>query len=223
MTLASIGNWVAALAVVAILSLLWRENRLYRVAEHLLLGLTVGFVAAATWAELLRPKWYQPFAEALSTRDPLGIFVGFSALALGCCWYGLYFPKTEWLSRLALGVVLGAAAGQAIKNNFTQQMPLVVTSFRSPIEISAGKVDWLGSLNNSLFLLALVTVLLFFFFSFDQKNPAVKLATRIGRFWLMVGFGVYFGNTVMTRLAVLIERVWFVTQDFVGSFFVRVG
>jgi len=30
----------------------------------------------------------------------------------------------------------------------------------------------------------------------------------------MVGFGAYVGNTVMTRPAVLIERVWFVVNDF---------
>jgi hypothetical protein len=43
--------------------------------------------------------------------------------------------------------------------------------------------------------------------------------SRMGRFWLMVGFGVYFGNTIMTRLSVLIERVWFVVDDFFGKMF----
>src|SRR5438105_1244551 len=138
MTFNRVGEWIAAFAVIAILSLLWRENRFYRIGEHVLLGLTVGFVAAATWVELLGPKWWDPLQESISNGDAGRIFFGVSALALGLCWYGLYFKKTEWLARLVLGVVLGASAGQALKNNFTQQMPIVASSFRSPIVISAG-------------------------------------------------------------------------------------
>lgn len=219
MTFDRVGEWIAAIAVIAILSLLWKENRFYRFGEHILLGLTIGFLTVATWVELLQPKWLLPWADAMRSGDWGGIIKGASALALGLCWYGLYFRRTEWLTRVVLGVVLGASAGQALKNNFTQQMPVVVSSFRSPIVISGGSFDpWL-SLNNTLFLFALVTVLLFFFFSFDQKNPVLHAGNRIGRFWLMVGFGVYFGNTIMTRLSVLIERVWFVITDFFGKMF----
>ncbi|MGI8923766.1 MAG: hypothetical protein ACR2HJ_06955 [Fimbriimonadales bacterium] len=220
LTFERVGDWIAAGAVIAILSLLWRENRLYRVGEHLLLGLTIGFTAVVTWVELLQPRWLVPFQEAIAAGDTGRIFFGGSALVLGLCWYGLYFKRGEWLMRLVLGVILGASAGQALRNNFTQQMPLVATSFRSPIVISEGsRFDFWGSLNNSLFLVALVSVLLYFFFIFEQRNPIIKAGSRIGRFWLMVGFGVYFGNTIMTRMAVLIERVWFVVNDFFGKMF----
>jgi hypothetical protein len=214
------GEWIAALAVLAILSLLWRENRLYRVAEHLLLGLTVGFVAAATWVELLGPKWWDPLSEGIRTSDTSAITWGLAALALGLCWYGLYFKRTEWLTRVVLGVVLGAAAGQALRNNFTQQIPVLASSFRSPILIDSQRGLELGpSLGNALFLVALVSVLFYFFFSVEHKGRVLSATSRIGRFWLMVGFGVYFGNTIMTRMSVLIERVWFVVNDFFGKMF----
>jgi hypothetical protein len=215
-----VGEWIAAFCVLAILSLLWKENRLYRIAEHLLLGLTVGFTAAATWVELLQPRWLAPWREAIGSGDIGGIIFGGSALALGLCWYGLYFKKGEWLMRLVLGVVLGAGAGQALRNNFTQQMPIVATSFKSPIVIQEGaRFDLWGSINNSLFLVALISVLVYFFFVFEQRSAAMRGVSRMGRFWLMVGFGVYFGNTIMTRLSVLIERVWFVVDDFFGKMF----
>lgn len=215
------GEWIAALAVIAILSLLWRENRFYRLGEHILLGLSIGFVTAMTVIDILIPKWYVPWRESVQIGDAGGIVFGVCALTLGLFWYGLYFKKTEWLMRLVLGAVLGASAGQALKNNFTQQMPVVASSFRSPIVISEGSA-WtsLGlSISNTLFIVALITVLLYFFFSFEQRSSFMRGAARIGRFWLMVGFGVYFGNTIMTRLSVLIERVWFVVNDFFGKMF----
>ncbi len=217
-TLERTGQWIAMLCVIAILSLLWKENKLYRAGEHILLGLSVGFLTAVTWFEFLKPKWYEPLVSAFQTNDLGNIIFGISALFLGLCWYGMYFKKTEWLMRLVLGVVIGAGAGQAIRNQFTQQMPVITSSFKSPLVVQEGTVNISQSLSNTLFLIAIATVLLYFFFSFEVKSPFMKSAGRIGRFWLMVGFGAYFGNTVMTRLAVLIERVWFVADDFARGF-----
>jgi hypothetical protein len=207
------GDGIAALATLAVLSLLWRENPLYRVAEHLLLGLAVGFAFVVSWFEFLYPKWWYPWMASLEGREWTGIFGGAFALALGMCWYGLYFRRTAWLMRLVLGVVVGASAGQAIRNQFTQQMPIVVSSFRSPLVVKEGGWSPWDSLNNVIFLVALLSVLLYFFFSFEQKSRFIRWGSRLGRFWLMAAFGAFFGNTVMTRLAVLIERVWFVARD----------
>lgn len=218
-TMERFGEWVAAICVLSILSLLWKENKFYRTGEHILLGLTVGFGVVATWNDLLKPKWFEPWMQSIEQTHVNGILVGTFALLLGICWYGLYHQKTEWLMRLVMGIVIGASAGQALKNNFTQQMPIVTSSFKSPVVIQDQQVHLSASINNTIFLVALVTVLLYFFFIFEQKSPTMKAAAKIGRFWLMVALGAFFGNTIMTRLSVLIERVWFVVHDFVGGFF----
>jgi hypothetical protein len=195
---------------------------MYRVGESLLIGLTVGFTFAATWFDLLKPKWYDPYVAGLESVGSAEvawttILGGSAILLLGACWYGMYFKRTEWLMRIVLGVVLGAGAGQAIRNNFTQQMPVVQASFKSPIVIDEGRVSVAGSVNNTIFLVALLSVLLFFFFSLDHRTAIMRAVSRIGRFWLMIGLGAYFGNTIMTRLSALIERVWFVVQQATGA------
>lgn len=203
---------ISAACIIAVLTLLWKENRVYRFAEHLLVGLTVGFGFAATWFEYLKPNWWDPWKESKTVGEFL---FGFMALLLGLCWYGMYFKKTEWLMRVALGIVSGAAAGQAIRNQFTQTMPVLTDSFRSPIVISDGTLQSSESINNTIFLLVLLPTLCYFFFSFDFKSKGMLMVSRIGRFWLMVGFGAYFGNTLMTRLSALIERVWFLMDEVV--------
>jgi hypothetical protein len=39
---------------------------------------------------------------------------------------------------------------------------------------------------------------------------------RTGRWLLMISFGTFFGNTVMTRLAVFLERVQFLLYEWMG-------
>ncbi|MCW3060351.1 MAG: hypothetical protein JWQ02_2172, partial [Capsulimonas sp.] len=63
--------------------------------------------------------------------------------------------------------------------------------------------------NNALFMVILVSVVVYFFFAFEQKNKAVQGTARFGRFILMFAFGAIFGSTIMTRMALLIDRMYF--------------
>lgn len=42
-------------------------------------------------------------------------------------------------------------------------------------------------------------------------NPEGSL--RAGRVFLMITFGIFFGKTVMTRMNVFIERIWFLLKQ----------
>jgi hypothetical protein len=78
---------------------------------------------------------------------------------------------------------------------------------------------WTGKLGSSLnaviFTLGLVTSLLFFFFSREHKG-ALGVASRIGVFFLMIGFGAGYGYTVMSRVSLLIGRFQFLLEDWLG-------
>ena len=47
-----------AVCILGIFSFLYRENKVYRFFEHILLGLGVGVGVAATWVGILKPKWW---------------------------------------------------------------------------------------------------------------------------------------------------------------------
>jgi hypothetical protein len=63
------------------------------------------------------------------------------------------------------------------------------------------------------FVATLVCVMVYFLFSFEHRSKPVRGAVRAGRWLLMLSFGAFFGNTVMTRLAVFLERVEFLLHD----------
>jgi hypothetical protein len=58
-------------------------------------------------------------------------------------------------------------------------------------------------------------VLTYFLFSFEHRWTPIRGSVKIGRLMLMVSFGAFFGNTVMTRLAVLLQRLEFLMFEWV--------
>jgi len=236
-------TWVSAFCTLAIFSFLYRENPVYRFAEHLMLGTSIGYAVAATSMDLLKNSWWDPMTRGFADGDVGQVFYGLSAVFVGLLWYGIFHPKTVWLSRIAMGIVMGAGAGLAIKQQFILNVPQITASFKSPIVLNdTGALEPVSSINNTIFLLALLLTVNFFFFSFDHSRrvsarvnafterfrPWVRNTLQFlfmffsGRFWLMLAFGVFFGNTVMTRLSVFIERIWYLVEQwaipaFMGS------
>jgi hypothetical protein len=68
--------------------------------------------------------------------------------------------------------------------------------------------NWFTSLNNILLTVGVITGLIYFFFSKEHKG-ALGVGSKIGIWFLMISFGASFGYTVMSRMSLLIGRVYF--------------
>lgn len=215
-TMAGITIWLGAMATLAIFSFLYRENRAYRFAEHILLGLGIGFGVATTIVDILIPKWWNPLMDGFRHGDRGLIALGITEAVLGLMWYGLYHKKTVWLSRIVMGLSIGASAGVAFKAEVNDKLPQIIASFKSPVVQPADLTTFNTPANNTIFLVVLLSVLSYFFFSFEQKSPVLRAGSKAGRLFLMITFGVFFGNTIMTRASVFIERLWFLTHQWLG-------
>jgi hypothetical protein len=55
-------------------------------------------------------------------------------------------------------------------------------------------------------------VLSYFFFSMEHKGLLGR-SSRVGIYYLMLGFGASFGYTVMARVSILLGRVQFMIFD----------
>lgn len=198
--------WVAAICTLGIYSFLYRENRFYRFFEHVFMGVAGGWGIVITWTEVLKPKWWDPMTSGFRAMsggqgDPWGA-LWVVALPLGSMWYFIYSRRYAWISRIIFGFFMGAAAGMSFRGFIGGQMPQLLSSFKP-----------LNSLNNVVFAVTLVCVMLYFFFSFEQKNPVVRNGAAVGRWLLMIAFGAMFGNTVMARMSLFIERFQFLAFE----------
>jgi hypothetical protein len=131
---------------------------------------------------------------------------------LGLLLFTRLFGKIGWLSRLSLAVIIGVYAG--IKTTGFAQGDFVAQVQASMIPLwKAGDLG--GSLNNILFIVGLLASLLFFFFSREHKG-ALGVASKLGVYFLMVGFGAGYGYTVMSRISLLIGRFQYLLQNWLG-------
>jgi hypothetical protein len=131
----------------------------------------------------------------------------FAAVA-GALYFTIYSAKYSWMSRLVIGALLGVASGQIFAIFVGEVMPQIVANF-API-IGQGLPD---GINRTIFLVILLCVMTYFFFSFEHRNPAVRGGARAGRWLLMISFGAVFGNTVMARFSLFISRLQFLVTD----------
>ena len=213
----SLTAWIAAICTLGLYSVLYKENKIYRLFEHLFLGLATGYMMALAWNDVLLPKWWKPM------RDE-GQWWYILMLVPGLMYYFIYSRKHNWISRLVIGFFLGVAAGQTFKAFVNDTWPQIATSFKPVIPHAAlpaapghpaiKALSVPDAINNVLFMVILLCVLSYFFFSFEQKHPVLKGSAKLGRWMMMFTFGAIFGSTIMARLALLIDRMDFLLNDF---------
>ncbi len=195
-----------AVGTLAILSLVFKENKFYRLFEHIFLGLALGFDLQQTWAEVLRPQFWDPMV-----RD--GQWVWIITVPVGLMFYGIYTQRFAWMSRLIFGFFFGFSATTVFQGICEGFFPQIVKSFK-PLVAPPGTLHPTSFvLNNLLFLVILISVVVYFFFAFEQKNKAIQRTSQFGRLVLMFSFGAIFGSTIMTRMALLIDRMYYIFVD----------
>jgi hypothetical protein len=226
---ADFGVWVAALLTLFIFSFLYKDNPLYKFAEHLFVGVSAGYYIVLNFWTVVIPNLYDPLVRAFTGRDPvsgqavemaggpfaasLGDYRGWLVLPgiLGLLLFSRMVTRIEWLSRWSLAVIIGTYVG--IKTTGFAQADLVAQVQGSLVPFWTGDLG--SSLNAILFTIGLVTSLLFFFYSREHKGTLGVLA-RTGIVFLMVSFGAGYGYTVMARLSLLIGRFQFLLEDWLG-------
>lgn len=228
---------VGALATIGLYSVLYRENRFYRFFEHVFLGLASGYLLYTLYSETIKPSWIDKMlGVAAKDGQPAvnGNWLYILLLPIGLMGYLVFSKKHNWLSRIPIGIILGFWSGQQVQiwwNTYGPQMassmkPILPNTFDSfsvpsttgvPEDVAAriaANVYPSQAIGNLMFVITLLSVLSYFLFSFEAKNRIVKNMSLLGRYLLMIGFGAIFGNTVMMRFTLLIDRMYFVFIEF---------
>ncbi len=207
-----IGIWVAAFLTLCIYSFLYRDNPFYRFAEHLFLGVSVGYGIVLSIYDGLIPFAWNPFWQAITQRQPVGL-VKLIPIGIGLLFFSRLIPTYAWLIRYPIAILIGIGSGLAIPNvmqaNIFEQLRGTLTPFA---QIHAGALSTFQIFGAILMLIGVISTLTYFFFSVEHRG-AVGGISKIGIAFLMVGFGSAFGNTVMGRVSLLIHRIDFLLHD----------
>ncbi len=188
---------ITALLTLAIYTILVGENRIYRIAEHLLLGLTLGYSLVVTVKSILLPQAILPLAH--------GDFVALIPIVLGSAMFLRIHPKLASWSQIPLALLIGAGAGAAI--------PAMMQA-RVLKQVSA-TISGSGTVDGVIIMIGVLATVMYFVFTRQHTGTWGKAAVA-GRYFMMIFFGATFAYTVMSRMALLIGRLEFLLSDWLG-------
>jgi hypothetical protein len=205
-----IGIWLAAILTLAIYSFLYKDNPVYRVAESLLVGVSVGFLLVVTFDTTLIPKAIDPLVANFSGNIKfLSLLFILIPVILGLLMFARFVPRFAWLSRVALALYIGFGAGASIPANMQSLiLKQIEATIRPFLTINSA---W-GLFNAFVILLGLISTICYFFFSKAHTGKFGYVA-KTGTYFLMIFFGATFGYTVMARISLLIGRITFLLKD----------
>ncbi|MGQ9602769.1 MAG: hypothetical protein ACUVUU_00995 [bacterium] len=214
---ASFGTWIGALLTIAIFSFLYKDNPVYKLAEHVFIGVAAGYFVALEYRNVFLPNLWNPLIESLGRLDSLLLLFPF---ALGLLLFTRFSPRIAWLSRWSIAALIGSYSGLAIIGGLQGDLVAQIRASIIPIYPSeaitgSGLFYLLQIIKNPLVVLGLVATLIYFFFSREQKG-SIGVASKIGIWYLMISFGASFGYTVMSRVSLLIGRLHFLLSDWLG-------
>ena len=203
-----LGIWLGAMLTLCLYSFLYRDNPFYKFAEHLFVGMSAGYWVIYTIENVLKPNWWQQMFPESGGFNWVWIIPGVFALFM----LARIIPKIAGLSRMALGMIIGAGAGLNMVAFFqTNAMAQVKGTI---ISISSGG-PW-DIFSNIVLVVGVVTGLVYFFFS-KAHTGIVGRTANVGITILMVSFGASFGYTIMARISLLIGRCQFLIFDWIPT------
>ena len=208
---------VAAVLTLCVFSVLYKDNPLYKFVEHLFVGVAAGYVVAVQFHNVFLPNIWHPLTKGQS-------WLPLIPLLMGLLLFARFLPRGGWLSLWPLSLIVGTYAGLAVIGFASGDLIIHVKSNLIPIiDIESwkgftqepGLFAFLQAISNPIIVLGLMCTLSYFFFS-KEYEKITRVTSKIGIAFLMIGFGAGYGYTVMTRMALLIDRFFLLFGDWLG-------
>jgi hypothetical protein len=196
-------TWVAALITIVVWSYLIGERRLFRLAQHLLAGLATGYLVLLAVREVLLPRLVEPL-----TRDPAGNVLLVPAVILVAAMAGARWLPRQVVALPVAVLVAGTAAfalGGAVAGTLLPQLGSTVVQPGGPATVANGLVG-----------LGVTSLVLVGFLHGVPRGRFVGGAAGVGRWLLIGGIGGWLGFLLVSRLALLVDRIGFLLGDWLG-------
>lgn len=196
---------VAIVLTLLVLSRIAGDNPLFRVAQYLFVGTSLGLAFVVAYHQVLRPT----IAGVLSD-DPMTTTAYLAPLVLGL----LLLPRLSagnrlsWLANVPLALIFGVGAALAVGGAIIGTLlPQMLESARFSGETTA---QLAGSI---IVVVGTILILSSFYYTVPRETRGgkyVAAATVIGHWVLMVAFGFFFAGALQSYTSALIERLDFV-------------
>jgi hypothetical protein len=221
-------NWIdlstgilSLLFTVMVLSYIIGDNVAFRLAIHVFIGISTGYVAVLVWRQVIVDKMIMPlFSGSLLDRALVVI-----PLILGLFLLTKLSPSLEWMGRWVVAFMVGigaaAAVAGAVLGTLTPQVLNTINLFSvqnaaNPLYLGAGIIILIGT----------VCTLAYFQFTVLGKNATsgrrglvMRGIAFVGQVFIVITLGALFAGAYSAALTAFIDRIHSIIQFFDRLFF----
>jgi len=208
-----IGALLGFVLTISIFSYIWGDNALFRIAAHLFIGVTAGYVAVVVIHDIILPQMIFPFVEGFVDGERGAMVFAILFLILGALMLTKISPRLSKLGNPAVAYLVGIGAATAIGGAVVGTLfPQTAAS----INVFADNENFLFAL---LILLGTLATLLYFQFVLrrrgddeqpDQRPKWLEVVSVFGQVFIAITFGALFTGVYLAAVTALIERVSFI-------------
>lgn len=206
-----LGIWFSIFLTLCIFSFLYQDNPVYKFAEHLYVGVSIGVAVVEQWYSVLVPNLLEPLQKSegswLSRVSP------WIALLLVVMLFAKLVPKYSYLARTPIALLVSAFAAVKLTGEASGNLMIQVADSMPNLKqvyeqhgMWSWAADGAGVFSALLLVVGLVSCLVYFYFSVPHEGP-LRYVSRFGVWVLMVSFGASFGYTVMGRISLAYGRM----------------
>ncbi len=191
---------LGALFTIMILSVVWKENVFFRVAEHIMVGLAAAHSMVRTVDNYLRPTLVTDIGE----RGQWHLIL---PLLFGALMYVRYIPKLSWIARYPMSTFVGYGIGYSMAFSPRPFLRQIIDTFIGVHDINKG-----------IYLAVVLLTIGYFLYTpkWRSSSGPVRILDGWTRRILMIGFGASFGNSVQACISMLLGRVQFLFGDWLN-------
>jgi hypothetical protein len=203
----------AVILTFMVLSRIVGDNPLFRVAQYLFVGVSLGLAFVVAYHQVLRPA-----VSGLVSGEPQASAIYGVPLLLGLLLLPRITRRQEWswLANVPLALVFGVgaalAAGGAIAGTL---IPQILDTARP---LSGGPAQAAGVI---VLAIGTVVTLSAFYYTVPRERGVgrlVEMVSLLGHWLLMIAFGFFFADALRSYLTALTERLSFLLDWFRNLF-----
>ena len=199
------GTCLSIFLTFCILSFLYEDNPVYKLAEHLFMGIGIGVGTVEAYYGVFKPK----LIDRLLVEHRLWSLIPLVLLFM--LFARLSRTHKDW-ARFPVAFIVAAFAGVKLTGEASGRLIAQVKASMPDLPqlyedhgIWNWEADGAGLFSGLVLVLGLCACLLYFYFS-ARHNKAMRGISRVGILILMLSFGASFGFTVMGRISLAIGR-----------------
>jgi hypothetical protein len=203
---------IAIVVTIMVLSRIFGNNPVFRVAQYLLVGVSLGLAFVVAYHQVLRPS-----VSGLISGGSNGAILYGIPLALGLLLLPRITRRQEysWLANIPLALIFGVGAALAVGGAIIGTLvPQILDTSNRPLVGNSLQIA--GTL--VLAIGTVITLSAFYYTVPPESSRAriVALSASAGHWLLMIAFGIFFASAVQSYMRALNERLEFVIKFFAG-------